>query len=505
MKRKILITLGVLLAVLVVFIVIFAAVFDLDETINARKAEMLPQLEQRLGRGIEIGEVRTTLLPVLGAEIRDVVIKGRTPDEPPLLRIARVRFAVGLWTAIKSLGKEVRLDALIIDGLTLELIREADGRLSYEDVLARLSEGPPPDEAPKPLDPEVRRIIQNAELRRVALENSRLRLIDKATGGAPAETFINDLLIEVDDVKLSQPFEVHVAASVFADRPNFDLRVALGPVPIGQENAAVPIDKVALQAEGIDLSRLTPYLGPGAPASIHSATFGANLTVDDPLGSRGGIAVKGELHVGNLALGTPKPGQAFTLDVAPNLVIDPVEGVIDLTGFRLALDKMTLTADGRIEGLLAGRPTFKGVMLKTADFDFTRLFALLPDARAALPPGMELGGPFALDVKAEGDPDAQDIQLAVDLDGARLLVPEALDKPAGAALHANLDAHLTRDSVDLKDLALALGPLALNARGTVRNFAQPVFNVKGGTGDTPIDGLARLLPAVRAAVPADVQ
>lgn len=501
MKKKILIGLGIVLGLIALGVGILIATFDLDEMINRQKVELLPELEKALGRRVEMGEISTTILPVLGAEVRDVVVVGRTPEEGPLLRIERVRFGVELWTAIKSLGDEIRLRELVVDGLTIEIIREADGRLSYEDVLTRLAEGPPPDEAPKPLSPEAQRFIRNLELKRIAIENGQIRLVDRAAG---TEAKITDLLVELTDVRLDEAFEVRVAAAVLADARNFDLRAEVGPVPLDDPKAALPIAFVTLDAEGIDLAALAPYLPGDSPLAIRSARLGADLRIDDPLGAKGAMKSSGRVTVAGLSVGEP-PGEVFDLVVEPNLTFALASGTVDLTGFRVALAEMKLTADGRITEVLSGRPSFSGVVLTTEGLHFGRLFALLPMARAALPPGAVLDGPFSVAVKADGDPDAQQIALSVDLDGATVTMPDAIAKPAGTPLHAALEAHLTRKDLDLKKFDLVFGPLALRLAGTVKNFDDPVFDLAGGIARTPIAGVVRLLPAVAQAVPAEVQ
>lgn len=502
MKKKILIGLAVVFGLLVIGVVVLVASFDLDETVQTQTQQYLPELEKALGRDVSVGEIKTTILPVLGAEVRDVVIAGATPEDAPLMRIDQIRFGVELWTAIKSGGDEVRLKELVVDGLAVEVVRNADGSLSTDEVLARLAEGPPEEEAqPEPLSPEAKRFIRNLELQRIAVENSRLELVDEQ---AQTTATIDDLLVELTDVRLDNAFEVRIAAAVLAESRNFDFKVALGPIPVGDPEAKLPIDFVSLKADGIDLAALVPYMG-GAGSSLKSAALSADLRIDDPLGAAGATTAKGTLALRTLSLGHPTPGEVFDLVIEPNVAFSMASETLDLTGFSVAMAEMKLIADGRITGLLSGKPTFHGLALRTEKFDFGRLFALLPDAKAALPPGMVLDGPLTLAVTADGDPDAQTVRLDVDLKDAQVVVPDALAKPKGARLGASLHADLTQKDLDLKGLKVDVGPLSLNLAGTVKDFENPTFDLSGGVSPTPIQGIARLLPPVKAAVPPDVQ
>ena len=502
MIRKLFKYLGILFLVLIGAIVAVLLIVDFDEVFTEQLQEMRPRISKTLGRDVNFGTVKSTLFP-LGAEVSDIQIAGRTPEDAPLIVIPKVQARINLWDAIKSAGSETTLEAFIVQGMRINLVREADGSLSYDDVIQRLSDGPPPEEVPEPLDADQKQFVKNLVLQRVALEDAEIHLVDKATGGAPATTYIKKLLIEINDVAMVSPFELHMAAAIVAEEPNFDVRVKLGPLPIGQPGAPLPIESIKIKADGIDLARLAPYLGDAA-AQIKSASFGADLTITDPLAAKGRIRVAGTTTVKQLAVGTP-PGETFDLLIAPNVDFNPAAGALDLTGFKVALAEMTLTADGKILDLGAARPRFEGLSIATKDFDFTRLMALLPQIKAALPPGSTVAGPFAISATASGTADAQTVDATLNFDAATIIVPGALSKGKGVPLNAALQADLKPDDLALKRAAIGLGPMALTLSGTVKQFARPIINLKGDTGRFDINGLVRMMPSVAKAVPPDVK
>ena len=501
--RRVLV-IGTLTVLLVVGGVTALIAVYFDDIVNAQKDEHLPRVEALLGRKVQVGDISTSVVP-LGVEVRNVVVAGRRDGEPPLVELKRVFFSAGAWHAVKSAGTELQLNAMVIDGLTVNLVREADGSLSYEDVLARLTEGPPPEEAPAPLAPEVLKFIKQLELKRVALVNSRFRLIDKATGGAIAETRINDLGIEMTDVALASPFEVRLGAAVFAEQRNFEVKVKLGPLPIGEAGAPVPIHWISMKADGIDVSRALPYLPAGTPLSINSAKFRADLRVDDPLQAKGRIKVKGDVSVDQLSVGLLEAGQPFDLKLSPNVELDGKAGLVDLTGFAVSFDDMKITANGRVEGLNGDQPTFSDLSIKTDSLDLGRLTAMLPDLNDALPKGSKLSGLFKLQISASGDPTNQKVEADVNLDAAGILIPGAFAKPEGTPLNTQFKAERKAKDLDLESLKLALGPMGLSLAGQVRNFDDPTFDIKGDTGHFDINGLVRLLPNVASAIPPDVK
>lgn len=503
--KKVTKVIAALLVAIVLAVGAFLTTFDLDAAINEQKAIVLPEVEKALGRKVSVGAVSTTILPILGARIADVRIAGQTPDDAPLLAADALRFEVDLWKALASAGTDVQLRALVLEGLKVTVVRRADGTLSYQDILDHIAQQPEA-QAAEPVDPEVRRIIENMELSRVALDDGRIELIDEATGGAPAKSAINDLDVELLDVVLASPFEVRVAAGVLADTQNLEVKTRVGPVPLFDPEAPMPVDWITVKADGVDLAGLTPYLPADLPVRFKSVAASADLRVEDPTGSKGRIKVAGEASLTNLALigAGGRVGRAFTLKATPNVEVDPAGGVVDLTGFSVALDDMTITADGRVKGL-DGTPRFENLKIATKGLDLGRLQAMIPDIATGLPEGASLAGGLRVNATASGSADAQSVVVDINLDGANIQIPGALAKPSGTPLNFQLRADLTTRDVNLKAFALQAGDVALKLSGTIRDFENPRVNIKGGTGRFDINGPARLSPAVKDAIPADVK
>jgi len=487
--------------------VAFVAFFDFDGAINAQKDKYLPEVEKVLGRKVTVGPVQTTFLPVLGAEVKDIVVQGpATAPADALLKLGDVVFQVDLWTALTSLGTNVRLKALVVRGLQLNVVREADGSLSFDDVVKRLAEGPPPEEKPKPLDPEARKFIENLQLQRVALEDAQVRFLDKATGGAPAETRIDKILVELNDVLLASPFDLHISAAIAANAPNFDLKTRIGPLPIGQENPPPPqVAFIKLKMADVNLASFAPYVPADAPVALATAQVSADLEVTDPLAKSGKITSKGTFAVKQIAFGLKQRGAPFDLTLTPNFTLDPKAGAVDLTGFSLALNDMKFLAGGRVTGLTEGKPAFDALTLKTENVDLGRVFEALPDAAAGLPKGATVKGPLALDATATGDATNQRVALALSLDGATIVLPGKFEKGPGTPLNTRFDAEIAaQKDLKLNSFHVALGDINLRLAGSVKDFAAPVIDLTGGTGKFDINGPSRLLPAVKAGMPPDV-
>ena len=95
------------------------------------RSKMVPKLEAKLGRDVEIGdvEVRQGL-----AVLENIVIKGPKDTGEPLVHIDRIEAEVGFWA---SLVGDVELGAVRIEGVKVVAVRNREGD-NFTDILDRL-------------------------------------------------------------------------------------------------------------------------------------------------------------------------------------------------------------------------------------------------------------------------------------------------------------------------------------------------------------------------------
>jgi len=120
------------LAIVVVLLVliVFSLPFLLD--LNRYRDQYLPILEQVLHRKIEVEDVRLTLFPKLGAQLRNVVIA----DDPgfsstPFLTVPSVRVAVQ-WRPL--LQRRIQVESVLIEGPVVQVIRSKNGDLNTATI-----------------------------------------------------------------------------------------------------------------------------------------------------------------------------------------------------------------------------------------------------------------------------------------------------------------------------------------------------------------------------------
>jgi hypothetical protein len=499
MKRplKIFLVVAVSLVALLVVAVAAAAYFlDLDKVVNAQIAEHKPELEKRLGRKVEVGPVSTKLFPTLGGTVQVVRIAAdpsHKEDDHPLLEVGPVSFEVSLWEALVSRGKDVRVKSIVLDGLKVNVVRYADGTLSYQDILDRQ---PPPDpsQPAKPMSEEMKARIRNASIGEIRLGDAEVHFVDHDTPTHQvAEEYIHHLNLSIHDLRLSDPVKIHVDAAIAADTKNFSFDTQVGPFPQDLElHGAPPIGATALKMDKVELARIAPYLGPAIPARITSATADADLKLS-------GYAEKGTTHVGgfmdvrHIQLGS---GKAFDFRVDVDLDADTGTVSLDVKKLDARLGEIQLASSGGLQNLTS-KPTFKDFKIHSTTLAPGLLLAYDPMLAKDLPPGAKLEGAATLDLQASGDAAKQTLVASLDLASMDILLPGLLAKPKGTPLGIKVDGDFTGSEATLRSAQLIADALDLVASGTVKNFAAPIFDLQLTAKPFSFDRLARLAPTVR--------
>jgi hypothetical protein len=120
------VTLGLLSVTLVFVFVIYGRIGE-----HMIRSKMVPKLERKLGRTVEVGDVnvRRGL-----AVMEDVVIKGPADGAEPLVRIDRIEAEIGFWA---SLAGNAELGAVRIEGVKVAALKTRDGD-NFTDIVDRL-------------------------------------------------------------------------------------------------------------------------------------------------------------------------------------------------------------------------------------------------------------------------------------------------------------------------------------------------------------------------------
>lgn len=457
---------------------------DVDGLVRAQIAKAQPEIEKQLGRKVELGSVHTRFFPSLGAELEGITVAKAADapaDEGPLLQIGSAGFDLDLLGAILSLGKEISIDSIWIDGAKAELVRNADGSLSIADILARHPAQPEGEKKDEGMSPDTLALLRKVRIDEIRLGDAEVKLVDRV---ASTESHIRKLNLRLSDVGLGRTLGVKLSAAAFRDQTNVEWAANVGPIPEDLKiDGLLPLEKVRLQIHGFDLAPLAAYL----PGGLRGGVIEADLDVPR-FAANAPTEMKGFFAVNGLAFEGGKP-----TDVRADLDLgaDLRSLAADVRKLDLKIGTIALAASGGLRDL-GSVPRFENFTVTSSNLDPQVLLALYP---AALPEGAKVEGPIALDLKASGTATEQTVKLGVDLAQVDVKIPGKFLKPRGTPFGLTVDGDFTAASAKLRQAGLRLDELDLQLAGTVENFSAPTYDFTIGAKPFSFDRLVRILPA----------
>ncbi|RKH44807.1 AsmA family protein [Corallococcus sicarius] len=422
----------VLGGILVLLIAIVAVVlWRLDAILLKTARDQAATYSQKLGRPITIGDISTKLFPHVGAQIEDVVVGPAEGEDLPLAELKQVDVSVAAMPLLSSRGKDIQVKNAEVSGLTVNVLRLADGTTNVQRLQEKLAQQQPKEEAPEeesqPTD------LSGVHVERAALTDGTIRFVDRAGGAQARELAVRDLDIEVKDLRVGQPLKVDLAAAVLAEKQNLKMTLQAAPLPA----TLVPTpEQVTLKADRIDLSPLGPFLPPdvGFQAGTLDADWKADLGGAVP-GGKGPTKLVGVIKALGMKFAGAEGGKALDVVLDTDVTGDMATGDLALDKLKLDLGPAAITGKGRVKGLLTDKPAVEGFELVGRNLDPAVLAEYYPPLKKQLK-GM-VAGPIGLDVRGSGTQDAQALNIAVDLTPVRLRVPDQLSKEAGGAMKLN--------------------------------------------------------------------
>ncbi len=497
---------GGILGSLVLIGVAVGLAVDFGSLVEKQIVAQGPKLQAKLGRGLRVGRVRLKLLPKIRLEIRDIAIEAQPGTSgimaQPLLSVGSVRANVAVLPSLLSLGRRVEVDQVEVTDLRLQVVRTADGKLSYEDILEKLGDQP---ESPPMTQAEIDRLA-GFLLSQAALVDAAVYFYDLSTPyGAAAPIKIEGIQFGLRDARLFSPFSLTLDMAILATQRNFHLGLTIGPLPPDLQ-VTQPLSllrKAELEILPLEIEPLLRFLPPSTGMGLARAKLEAKLNLETPLESgqlklSSLFAARGVvLEQGPGASTSGRRGQATDIKIESQLGASLLSGDVKLDKLELAVNDMTVSSQADLRNLWTS-PAVHMLKLGSRGLLLEKLARVLPPV--ALPKDAQFSGPLEIRGTASGSPTAAQIEVAFDLTPATLMLP-ALAKPAGTPLSLEFKGQV--QGVDrgilIDRLGLTLGPLALLLRGQVRSGDD--LDLKVDTGTIDLDRLLRLLPSVEKSVP----
>ncbi len=368
------------------------------------RAMTVDAARRQLGRDVRLESV--------GVGLRGLSLRGLEISEKP-------DFSAGTFVRVEDfllrpswkalLRRRLVVATVVADGLTVRVVKGADGHLNYESLM---SSGTAPSGATPPAPKPADAAAPELDVRRARVTGGSVEYADKGSGKTWSVT---DLDLDLRDFSLAAPFVVDASLRVrgtAGTRP-LDAKIAFdGTVDLARGDRAAfkaDVQKLVVEAEGLRASVTGKDAGLDAPKVSFDADLGA---AGRALFHAAGTATLGAVVDLDLKARTPGFDTVLLATLAPQAGIPALRvpaaeltaagsfsaDRADVRAFQATWSGGKLAGEGSARGLGSAQPSFAGKASFGVDLPEIRpgQYAFLPLPARAFLPAMRLDGSAAL-------------------------------------------------------------------------------------------------------------
>ncbi|MGQ7847405.1 AsmA family protein [Granulosicoccus sp. 3-233] len=369
--------------VLVVGVGVVALVYLVDW--NDFKDTIQNQVKKQTGRDLQItGDLSPSVFPWAGISIGEISLANAEGfGETPFASIDSADVKVKLLPLIK---REINVRTVELEGLQLDLQREADGTTNWDDLLKSTTTTTTTindDDANSQVTTEV----EGSSATIAALSVGGIEILDANVSWRDATTGTDAALsgfnLRTDSIELEKPFALDVDFSVASDSMDLTADVK------GSGELMIDLDSQIYTVKAFTLS--TDARGGAVPAGELSATLQADVVamldaqkvdVSSLKLTTLGLELDGSLNVENLDTEPAITGQFASNEFSPKQIFGKLGLEEPVTADESVLDKASLTL------ALSATPDSAALNELSIVLDDTRFTgqASVPSLEGAIPP-----------------------------------------------------------------------------------------------------------------------
>lgn len=243
--KKTLKVLAVLVGVALGLILILAVALPFLIDPNQYKGQIVQAVKDQTGRELKIeGKIGLSVFPWIGLRIAGVELANAPGfGREPFARVESAGVQVALWPLLR---KEIVVDTVRLDGLTLSLARSSKGVTNWDDLIAASRAAKPEEKKEKPAAPQKAAPAAPPALRVRGLDIRRadIRWDDRASGARYA---VQGLELKTGAIALGEPVDLKLGFNLESGQPPLRTRVDLkGRVNFNPERQTLDIPNLAL-------------------------------------------------------------------------------------------------------------------------------------------------------------------------------------------------------------------------------------------------------------------
>lgn len=236
--KIILAVVGSVLLVLIGVVAIAATLFDP----NDYRDRITAAVKKETGRELALGDIKLSVFPWLKVRIADVSF-GNAPGfgETPMAQVKEAAVGVQLLPLLRE--RKVRASSVTLDGLKLDLARDANGKTNWADLIK------PEDPAATPGKPGPVR-MEDIDIAGVTLSDSFISYHDAQAGQSYRLDKVN---LKTGALQAGKPVDIDLALTAIADAQKMSGDLVLSATVMADllaQKATIEDLKLALKAKG---------------------------------------------------------------------------------------------------------------------------------------------------------------------------------------------------------------------------------------------------------------
>jgi AsmA protein len=218
MKKAIAWGVGILVGVPVVLAATAAILVNtIDQQALLNKASAVVKQKQQRDLAFT-GPVQLKWFPSIGADLNGVTLSEFQSNDQ-FLKADKVSISLALLPLLSS---EVVVDAVQASGVTVNVVKNADGKFNFDD-LSNPETNDQPEQEMEDAPAEGGQAV-NFSVDSIALENLNVTYADKQTG---LEASLNNFAMQSGRIEQGVPTDIALKGNVKANKPQADLNIDL--------------------------------------------------------------------------------------------------------------------------------------------------------------------------------------------------------------------------------------------------------------------------------------
>lgn len=487
----------IVIAVIVVVVIAGAAIFVATFNVNKYRGTIQAQLEQHLGRPVQLGDMHLKLFPP-SITVQNIVIADdpRFSSDTPFVKANELDVSVKLFPL---LHKDVQIRSLNLQKPTVSLIKNKAGQWNFASLgrpeetgnaapqqPSSVTKNQPITAKPQPQpaspstssQPASQSSSQQFSLGDLLIKDGEISLLDQTQSSTP--TLYNHIDVKLSDFSPTSAFTVDATVHMAGTGEQAITLQGKGG-PINSQDATLTPFHGTLQLKNVGISDFTKFLNSPATAGTDGV-----LTGQTKIDSDGGkVTANGETDIQNAKVRGMELG--FPVSAKYDLTDDMPNGVITIRNLTTKLGSTPIDLDGTMQ--TKSTPSRVDVNLRANNVSVAEAAKYAAAAGMALTPGTTVTGNVNANIHAVGAADRPALSGTVT---ASNLQASGKDLPQPVQIQS-INLNLTPTQIQSNPFNIVSGNTTANAQLTMRNYTAP-----SGTVDATLKAPNAQLPAILA-------